>query len=195
MWKWVYRYRERNFPNDPLRLPEQPYNRKTTAQVCHLFLSSTMFSPISRMYSCLLPLLFLFLFLLWQDKGGTQKKRSLRQQDDLSPLQFSLPFSLSYLVCRFSHMPRIFSPAKLPLFFCPQTMENSWQTFFRFACNSSSLQRRWKQRKKVRGLAQEKEKCRPQVNLNPFAIVAALNPKRQVVALASGCCGVPKNGI
>jgi len=120
MWKWVYRYRERNFPNDPLRLPEQPYNRKTTAQVCHLFLSSTMFSPISRMYSCLLPLLFLFLFLLWQDKGGTQKKKvtpSARRPlptpvfPTIFPPVSRLPF--------FSHATHFFPSQTPPLFLPP----------------------------------------------------------------------------
>lgn len=157
-WKWVYRYRERNFPNDPLRLrtgnptSEQP---KTSAQVCHLFLSSTMFSPISRVCIRVCSLFcFCFSFFCGKMKGEPKKsiyiyirKRSLQARQPLPtpvfptifPAVSRLPF---FLTCH------AFFPSQTPPLILPRQWENSRQTFFRFACNSSSLQRRWKQRKR-----------------------------------------------
>lgn len=135
-WKWVYRYRERNFPNDPLRLrtsnptSEQP---KTSAQVCHLFLSSTMFSPISRVSMCLFVFVASSVSVLvsfvarW--RGNPKKKKYIHiykkkvtpseATSSLSSFPYHFPCRISFAV--FSHMPRIFPQPNSPSYFT-QTM-------------------------------------------------------------------------
>lgn len=106
-----------------ISIPRKKFSQRSasfawkTTQVCHLLLSSTMFSPISCVCCVFFGFCFCFGFLLCvcvcREKGAarrgagknseTQKKvtsHSHTHSDDLSPtpIQFSLP----YLVCRFS---------------------------------------------------------------------------------------------